>query len=54
LDQLGLKVLQELLALKVMQVNELWWWQTGGKGKALVDGTAVDVVENATSLSSKS
>lgn len=26
-------------ALKVTQINELWWFQIGGAGKGLVDGT---------------
>lgn len=30
-------------ALKVMQINELWWFQIGGPGKGLVDGTSADV-----------
>ncbi len=32
------------VALKVMQINELWWFQIGGPGKALVNGTSDDVV----------
>ena len=45
------------VALKVMQVNDLWWFQTGGPGQALVDGTAdvaaadaLEVINAATSF----